>query len=80
MEDFYRSLLYVFRAVLILSDLGRLVKKGRPTHLTLSPSDGALKSSAKAVVNIPEEGDEDRGHMSEVCKSISFQPPSLIMM
>ncbi|KAF8885751.1 hypothetical protein BD779DRAFT_1532251 [Infundibulicybe gibba] len=41
---------------------------GRPAHLMLSPSDGALSASARAVTstNIPEEGEEDRGHMSEI--------------
>ncbi|KAF5387907.1 hypothetical protein D9615_000812 [Tricholomella constricta] len=38
--------------------------KGRPAHLTLSPSDGALKDSAKAVSDVPEE-EEDRGVASE---------------
>ncbi|KAG6864282.1 hypothetical protein C0991_010835 [Blastosporella zonata] len=39
---------------------------GRPAHLMLSPSDGALKASAVAVAvsDVPEE-DEDRGVASE---------------
>lgn len=32
----------------------------------LSPSDGALKNSAKAVSDIVEEGDEEKAVMSEV--------------
>ncbi|KAF8652266.1 hypothetical protein AX16_004482 [Volvariella volvacea WC 439] len=43
---------------------GRPVK-GRPAHLSLSPSDTALSDTVKAVVNIPEEREDDRGHMSE---------------
>ncbi|KAG6915497.1 hypothetical protein DXG01_011199 [Tephrocybe rancida] len=45
---------------------------GRPAHLMLSPSDGALKASAMAVGvdNIPEE-EEDRGVACEV----RFPPP-----
>ncbi|TFK43957.1 hypothetical protein BDQ12DRAFT_719130 [Crucibulum laeve] len=38
----------------------------RPVQLNQSPSDGALKASAKAISDIPERAeDEDRGHMSE---------------
>jgi len=43
-----------------------LVLKVRPTKLMLSPSDGALKSSVKPVSDILEEGEEERGVMSEV--------------
>jgi len=41
--------------------------KGRPSHLALSPSDGALKDSAsKSVLAVPGPIDgEDRGHLSE---------------
>ncbi|GLB34278.1 putative sterile alpha motif containing protein [Lyophyllum shimeji] len=40
--------------------------KGRPAHLMLSPSDGALKESAKAVSDVPEvEEEEDRGVASD---------------
>jgi hypothetical protein len=41
----------------------------------LSPSDSALKSSAKAVSDIQEEADEERAVMSEVghlCAYIIF--------
>ncbi|KAF9458484.1 hypothetical protein BDZ94DRAFT_1226253 [Collybia nuda] len=40
-------------------------QKARPAQLALSPSDGALKSSALAVSDIPEEGEEERGHVSD---------------
>lgn len=42
-------------------------KKGRPSQLVLSSSDGALKeSAAKTVTTIAVNGeDEDRGHMSD---------------
>lgn len=41
--------------------------KGRPAHLMLSPSDGALKESAKTVSDVPEEDEEeeDRGVASD---------------
>ncbi|KAG5635290.1 hypothetical protein H0H81_011818 [Sphagnurus paluster] len=39
--------------------------KGRPAQLMLSPSDGALKESAKAVSDIIEQEDEERGIASE---------------
>ncbi|KAF8626727.1 hypothetical protein AX17_006493 [Amanita inopinata Kibby_2008] len=39
--------------------------KPRPTQLSLSPSDGALSESIKAVNENGEEEDEDRGHLSE---------------
>ena len=40
------------------------MKKGRPSQLTLSPSDGALKD--KIILQPQQHEDEDRGHMSEV--------------
>jgi hypothetical protein len=40
------------------------LKKGRPSQLTLSPSDGALKE--KIILQPEQNEDEDRGHMSEV--------------
>jgi hypothetical protein len=40
------------------------LKKGRPSQLTLSPSDGALKE--KLILQPEQNEDEDRGHMSEV--------------
>ena len=40
------------------------LKKGRPSQLTLSPSDGALKD--KIILQPQQNEDEDRGHMSEV--------------
>ncbi len=42
-------------------------QKPRPSQLSLSPSDGALNASVKAVSGIPEETDEDRAALSEVC-------------
>lgn len=42
------------------------MQKARPAQLMLSPSDSALNSSAKAVSDIQEEGDEERAVMSEV--------------
>ncbi|KAF9000253.1 hypothetical protein BDQ17DRAFT_1359916 [Cyathus striatus] len=44
-------------------DEGKL--KPRPAHLSLSPSDGALKAKARAVGDIQAREEEDRGHMSE---------------
>ncbi|TFK69427.1 hypothetical protein BDN72DRAFT_614262 [Pluteus cervinus] len=47
------------------------VLKARPSQLSLSPSDGALSATAKAIVDIPEAmvreraKVDDRGHMSE---------------
>ncbi|KAE9389360.1 hypothetical protein BT96DRAFT_980734 [Gymnopus androsaceus JB14] len=38
--------------------------KGRPTQLTLSPSDGALNSSLK-IVSGPQENEDDRAAMSD---------------
>ncbi|RDB19272.1 hypothetical protein Hypma_013724 [Hypsizygus marmoreus] len=39
--------------------------KGRPAQLMFSPSDGALKETAKTVVDVLEPGEDDRGLMSE---------------
>ncbi|RDB20024.1 hypothetical protein Hypma_013044 [Hypsizygus marmoreus] len=39
--------------------------KSRPAQLMLSPSDGALNETAKTVIDVPEPGEDDRGHMSE---------------
>ncbi|KAF8900318.1 hypothetical protein CPB85DRAFT_1439599 [Mucidula mucida] len=41
------------------------ITKPRPSQLSLSPSDGALNASVKAVSGIPEETDEDRAALSE---------------
>jgi hypothetical protein len=59
----------------ILTLLSVMIQKARPAYLMLSPSDGALKSSAKAVSDILEEADEESGVMSEVgnlCASVMF--------
>ena len=41
-----------------------VLKKDRPSQLTLSPSDGALKE--RIILQPEQHEDEDRGHMSEV--------------
>ena len=43
--------------------------KLRPPNLSLSPSDSNLHSQAKGISNIPEEADDERSAMSEVCFS-----------
>jgi hypothetical protein len=43
--------------------------KGRPTHLSLSPSDGAIGATAKAVV---VEQEEDRAALSDVGRPVVF--------
>lgn len=40
------------------------MQKGRPTQLSLSPSDGAIGATARAVV--VEQEEEDRGVLSDV--------------
>lgn len=42
------------------------MQKGRPTHLSLSPSDGALGGNAKDITVEQERGEEDRAVLSDV--------------
>src|SRR6266702_4814886 len=56
------------------------MQKGRPTQLSLSPSDGALRANAKAVA-VGQEEEEDRAVLSDVGRPVvSFAiTPSILI-
>ncbi|KIY68400.1 hypothetical protein CYLTODRAFT_421620 [Cylindrobasidium torrendii FP15055 ss-10] len=49
----------------ISSSTQTIMASKRPSQLSLSPSDGAIGQSVKAVSGIPEEGEDDRAAMSD---------------